>query len=88
MFLHGSFSSDPSTNHAQVDGPRLKHLSALELARGLQVTPANPIADLDGRVKLLNKLGQVLSDDRCFQPDQRPGNILGASPPPGPPPSR
>ncbi|MBV6621590.1 MAG: URC4/urg3 family protein [Rivularia sp. (in: Bacteria)] len=59
MFCQGIFSSD-SNNPLQVDAQKLQSLTVEELAKGFQVTADNPLVGLQGRLKLLQKLGEVL----------------------------
>jgi Protein of unknown function (DUF1688) len=59
MFLGGAFSSDPS-QPLRADAEGLRGLSLEALARGFQVTKANPLAGLEGRLELLHGLGRVL----------------------------
>ncbi|KAF3941104.1 hypothetical protein ABW19_dt0207403 [Dactylella cylindrospora] len=75
MFKDGVFSSDPK-NPYRVDGYALKQLLPDVLARGLQITPQNPIDGLHGRASLLLKLGQALDNKEFFGADHRPGNML------------
>ncbi len=77
MFCQGIFSSD-SNNSLQVDAQKLQSLTAEELAAGFQVTPDNPLVGLSGRLKLLQKLGQVLLTlpDIFGKENPRPGNLI------------
>ncbi|HYO57048.1 URC4/urg3 family protein [Archangium sp.] len=59
MFLAGAFSSD-ERQPLRADAEGLQRLSLEALARGFQVTGANPLAGLEGRLALLHGLGQVL----------------------------
>ncbi|MBD8506700.1 URC4/urg3 family protein [Hoyosella sp. G463] len=59
-FNDGLFSSDPA-NPWQVDVVGLWDLTGAGLAEAFQVTPANPLVGLDGRVRLLHRLGDALS---------------------------
>jgi hypothetical protein len=59
MFLAGAFSSDPS-QPLRADAEGLKRLSLDALAKGFQVTEANPLAGLEGRLALLQGLGKAL----------------------------
>jgi hypothetical protein len=59
MFLAGAFSSDPG-QPLRADAAGLQGLSLEALARGFQVTDANPLAGLEGRLALLHGLGRVL----------------------------
>jgi hypothetical protein len=59
LFIGGAFSAQPD-DPFRVDGVALEGLDALELARGLQVSPGNPIVGLDGRLSLLKRLGTAV----------------------------
>lgn len=59
MFLAGAFSSDPR-QPLRADAEGLQRLSLEALARGFQVTEANPLAGLEGRLALLQGLGRAL----------------------------
>ena len=76
MFKLGMFSSDPSQPF-QVDAIGLKRMNEQQLAKGLQVTDANPIAGLEGRAGLLSRLGAALGNTELFGATARPGNMLG-----------
>ncbi|QRN96573.1 URC4/urg3 family protein [Archangium violaceum] len=60
MFLAGAFSSD-ARQPLRADAEGLQRLSLESLAKGFQVTEANPLAGLEGRLALLRGLGRVLS---------------------------
>ena len=77
MFCQGIFSSD-SNNSLKVDARKLQNLTKEELAMGFQITPDNPLVGLDGRLKLLQKLGQVLYSlpDIFGKENPRPGNLV------------
>lgn len=76
MFKAGYFSGDP-TEPYQVNAAGLNRLSPGQLAIGLQVTDANPIAGLEGRVGLLARLSEALEGSEYFGSSSRPGNLLG-----------
>ncbi|KAL8689602.1 MAG: hypothetical protein Q9218_004760 [Villophora microphyllina] len=76
MFKAGYFSGDP-TEPYQVNAAGLNRLSPGQLAIGLQVSDANPIAGLEGRVGLLARLAEALENPEYFGSTSRPGNILG-----------
>jgi hypothetical protein len=59
MFLAGAFSSDPG-QPLRADAEGLQRLTLESLARGFQVTEANPLAGLEGRLALLHGLGRAL----------------------------
>jgi uncharacterized protein DUF1688 len=68
MFLAGAFSSD-ARQPLRADAEGLQRLSLEALARGFQVTEANPLAGLEGRLTLLHGLGRALP---------RPGALFDA----------
>jgi hypothetical protein len=76
MFKAGLFSSDPS-EPCQVDSKGLKALTEPIMAKGLQVSPENPIEGLGGRTGLLVRLGDALKNTTIFGESERPGNMLG-----------
>lgn len=76
MFKEGVFSSDP-TNPCQVDTEGLRRLDAATLARGLQVSDANPLAGLEGRAGLMARLAIAMSNTKYFGAKGRPGHMLG-----------
>jgi hypothetical protein len=60
MFTGGLFSKDPR-DPLRVDADVLSHLSVTNAARGLQVSDANPLVGLEGRVELLRRLGKLVA---------------------------
>jgi hypothetical protein len=77
MFIGGVFSSRPD-DPFRVDAEALAALTMEDLADGFQAGPDNPLVGLDGRVALLNRLGQTLaaSPDVFGQVDSpRPGGL-------------
>lgn len=78
MFKSGMFSSHTSEPF-QVDADGLRRLTVESMAKGLQVTPGNPIAGLEGRAGLLIRLADALNNTELFGADARPGNMLGTS---------
>ncbi|NEO95243.1 MAG: URC4/urg3 family protein [Moorea sp. SIO3G5] len=77
MFCQGAFSSDPELPW-QVDARGLQSLSAHHLAQGFQVSQANPLIGIEGRVVLLQRLGKALVDlPQMFgKVNPRPGNLV------------
>ena len=75
MFCQGAFSSH---NLPQVDAQRLQAFTEAELTTGFQVNTNNPLVGISGRLKLLQKLGQVLVDSPNLFGDEnpRPGNLV------------
>jgi len=60
MFTSGVFSSDPR-QPLRADADVLANLSVSDLVRGMQVSDANPLVGIDGRVNLLRSLGRLLA---------------------------
>ncbi|WP_426434606.1 URC4/urg3 family protein [Bradyrhizobium genosp. P] len=60
MFAGGVFSSDPR-QPLRADADVLANLSVADLVRGMQVSDANPLVGIDGRVNLLRSLGRLLA---------------------------
>ena len=60
MFESGAFSANAG-EPLRADGTALANLSVSDVARGLQVSDANPLVGLDGRVELLRSLGKLVA---------------------------
>ena len=75
MFKTGMFSSDPNQPF-QVDSGGLRKLTSEAMAQALQVTDDNPIDGLEGRTKLLTRLGDALLNQIIFGQEARPGKLL------------
>ncbi|WP_397600592.1 DUF1688 family protein [Silvanigrella sp.] len=77
MFLAGLFSSEKE-NPYQVNAERLKSLTLEEFAQGLQVTEKNSLIGMEGRLKLLQNLGETLLKDSDIFGSENPriGNLL------------
>lgn len=77
MFCEGAFSSNPKYP-LQADAEGLQQLTTEKLAQAFQVDEANPLLGLEGRVKLLQKLGQALVSLPEFfgKENERPGNLV------------
>lgn len=73
MFKNGYFSSD-SNDPYRVDQIGLKQLDESRLAKGFQVSDANPLVGLSGRLELLHGLGASLS---AYADDSKKGIRLG-----------
>lgn len=72
LFERGGLSADPS-EPLRADGEALSRYSAEDLAEAFQVSERNPLAGLDGRARLLNRLGaQVLAREDLFGRTDRP----------------
>jgi len=77
MFQAGAFSN-AADQPLRADAGELATLSATELAEGFQVASDNPLAGLDGRAALLNRLGgqAALRPDLFARNDTpRPGGL-------------
>lgn len=79
MFASGIFSSEPF-DPLRADARALAGLTAEELADGFQVSASNPLVGVDGRLALINRLGQTVGlRDDVFTTDEgaaRPGGLL------------
>jgi Protein of unknown function (DUF1688) len=77
MFLSGLFSSEKE-NPYQVNAEKLKSLTLDEFAEGLQVTEKNSLIGIEGRLKLLQNLGETLLKDSDIFGNENPriGNML------------
>jgi hypothetical protein len=74
LFLQGAFSSIP---HAlQTDAAGLQGLTEARLIEGFQVSDRNPLVGITGRLKLMQRLGAVLSQSPHLfsgkQPNEQP----------------
>jgi Protein of unknown function (DUF1688) len=78
MFADGVFSAHPS-DPLRADAAALINLPAEKLQRGLQISDANPLVGLEGRLGLLHRLGQAVADhpDAFGRRDTpRPGGLF------------
>jgi hypothetical protein len=78
MFESGAFSADPR-DPLRADADALAKLELADLKQGLQVSDANPLVGLQGRVDLLRRLGQlVASKPDIFSRNDtpRPGGLF------------
>jgi Protein of unknown function (DUF1688) len=78
MFIGGAFSSRPE-DPFRIDADALTTLTAQELESGFQVGPRNPLVGVEGRVALLNRLGEVVAaSPQIFGQvdDPRPGGLF------------
>jgi hypothetical protein len=74
MFEEGVFSARPE-EPLRADAEALCRLDAATLARHLQVGPQNPIAGLEGRTLLLNRLGHEVANQPMFFREGRIGHL-------------
>jgi hypothetical protein len=77
MFLDGAFSSDPAVK-TRVNSLALKQVTEESLARGFQVSRANPLVGLSGRTRLLRALGEALEQCPAYFGEElcRPGHLV------------
>lgn len=73
MFCAGVMCADKKSLKADQQG--LKSVTADDLRKYFQVSDANPLVGVEGRVQLLNNLGKALENKTIFKAG-RPGNIL------------
>ncbi len=77
-FMQGQFSSNAGDPY-RVDAEALRRIDAATLAQMFQVRSDNPLVGLDGRVALLQRLGQTLrAQPEVFAADGRPGGLFDA----------
>ena len=76
MFKSGCFSSADG-QPCRVDSEGLRKVNVEVLRRGLQVSEGNPLAGLEGRAGLLERLSGALRNREFFGKDGRPGCMLG-----------
>jgi hypothetical protein len=75
MFLNGDFSHDPKQPW-QVTAQGLMNLTKEKLEQGFQVSLANPLIGVDGRLSLLKTLGETLAKNGTHFKHSRPGFIF------------
>lgn len=77
MFVDGLLSDNPSKDSFRVNGQRLKNMTLEEFCQGFQVSEANPLSGLEGRLKLIQNLGESLvGNPEIFGPEARPGGMI------------
>lgn len=75
LYQQGAFSADPS-QPMRVDSSALQKFTRQDLITGFQVQSDNPLAGLDGRVALLNRLGASLAkSEQIFGQNGRLGHF-------------
>jgi hypothetical protein len=74
-FQQGLFSSDPGSP-LRVDASALRDLDPDRLAAAFQVSDANPLVGLEGRIELVRALGNALIAAPLIFPGERPGGLL------------
>jgi len=77
-FMAGRFSSDVG-DPLRVDARALARLDSRSLAEAFQVSLDNPLVGLEGRVSLLNRLGEALrSQPQVYTAIGQPGHLFDA----------
>jgi len=72
-FCQGAFSD----HSLQTDAERLKQITPETIATLFQVSPGNPLVGLEGRSRLLQKLGDTIErSPNLFGNPARPGNLV------------
>ncbi len=75
-FASGLFSSD-ANRPFQADAAGLRAITAGQLGKAFQLSESNPLVGLDGRVTLLRRLGDALSEQpSVFGTAARPGGMF------------
>ncbi len=75
-FVDGAFASDKA-DPLRADGAALHRIDASALRAVFQASPSNPVVGLEGRVGLLNRLGDTLLAERAlFGVAARPGLLF------------
>jgi Protein of unknown function (DUF1688) len=80
MFEEGAFSAN-AREPLRVDGAVLRDFPVEKLRQGLQISDANPLVGVEGRLRHLRRLGQVVTEHRKIfgQYDSpRPGGFYDA----------
>ena len=73
MFLDGAFSSD---GEPRADATALSELTTEQLCLGFQVSDANPLVGVEGRLQLLCSLGATMAAQPETFPNGRPGDLV------------
>lgn len=75
LFKNGAFSADKSNPH-QINGSKLIEFTNEDLIKSFQISETNPLSGRDGRLKLIQNLGEALLNKELFGEDGRPGNLI------------
>ncbi|MBF2067156.1 MAG: URC4/urg3 family protein [Calothrix sp. C42_A2020_038] len=79
MFCQGAFSTTigDEASKVRVDAQKLQNFTETELIHWFQIRDDNPLVGVSGRLKLLQKLGTVLTaQPQFFGTNPRPGNLV------------
>lgn len=74
-FEEGLFSTDPGSP-LRVEAAALEALDPSRLADAFQVSDANPLVGVEGRINLVRSLGSALRAAPMIFPGERPGGLL------------
>jgi hypothetical protein len=74
IYIEGGFSS--GENPWQTDAIGLQGLTVERLAAGFQVSDENPLVGLEGRLQLMQRLGEVITRSPHLFNSQRLGNLV------------
>jgi Protein of unknown function (DUF1688) len=74
IYIEGGFSS--GENPWQTDAIGLQSLTVERLAAGFQVSDENPLVGLEGRLQLMQRLGDVIARSPHLFNSQRLGNLV------------
>lgn len=73
LFMSGALSHDGSL---QATAEGLKKLSKEKLSEAFQVSAANPLVGVEGRLSLLKNLGETVAQKKDLFPGGRPGSLV------------
>lgn len=73
LFMEGKFSEGKKIF---ADAKGLSSFKRDDLTSGFQVSDSNPLVGIDGRVDLINKLGEVVANNPEYFPNERLGGII------------
>lgn len=76
LFIQGQLSGNPKDPYI-VNGSVLKNFTKKDLIHAFQISETNPLSGEDGRLKLIQNLGEALSSNiKIFGKEGRPGNLI------------
>ena len=73
LFMEGSLSHE---GKLQASAKGLQNLSKAALEKAFQVSPANPLVGVEGRLTLLKNLGETVEAKKDLFPGARPGGLV------------
>jgi len=77
LFKLGALSNDPKMNPHVVNGSKLQSFTKEDLIKSFQISETNPLSGEDGRLSLIQNLGNALNSNKeIFGKDGRPGNMI------------